>query len=166
MPTRGRRATRTGRLTAEGPVTLHEIAAAYVRLEAEWLRRHGHAPDWAMAFAELRPERVFSHAAARYLLASDQLQRGRASCFRQNATATHSGHERRCIGADRTIAMCCGSSSRAVLAGDVAGGLMTTRHALATAYTGHSPSPLSSRIPRGSKSMPLPATRSLTVPLT
>jgi F420H(2)-dependent biliverdin reductase len=50
-------------LTAEGPVTLHEVAAAYVRLEAEWLRRHGHPPDWAVAFAELRPERVFSHAA-------------------------------------------------------------------------------------------------------
>jgi hypothetical protein len=33
------------------------------RLEAEWLRRHGHAPEWAVAFAELRPERVFSHAA-------------------------------------------------------------------------------------------------------
>jgi hypothetical protein len=50
-------------LTAEGPVTLHEVAAVYVRLEAEWLRRHGHAPEWAVAFAELRPERVFSHAA-------------------------------------------------------------------------------------------------------
>jgi hypothetical protein len=24
-------------LTAEGPVTLHEVAAVYVRLEAEWL---------------------------------------------------------------------------------------------------------------------------------
>src|SRR6266508_5088299 len=33
-------------LTAEGPVTLHEIAAAYVRLEAEWLRRHGMRPTW------------------------------------------------------------------------------------------------------------------------
>ena len=29
-------------LTAEGPVTLHEVAAVYPRLEAEWLRRHGH----------------------------------------------------------------------------------------------------------------------------
>ena len=50
-------------LTAEGPVALHEVATVYVRLEAEWLRRHGHAPAWAVAFAELRPERVFSHAA-------------------------------------------------------------------------------------------------------
>jgi hypothetical protein len=50
-------------LTAEGPVTLHEVAAAHVRLKAEWLRRHGYPPDWAVAFAELRPERVFSHAA-------------------------------------------------------------------------------------------------------
>jgi hypothetical protein len=44
-------------------VTLHEVAAAHVRLKAEWLRRHGYPPDWAVAFAELRPERVFSHAA-------------------------------------------------------------------------------------------------------
>jgi hypothetical protein len=44
-------------------VRLHEVAAAYVRLEGEWLRRHGHAPAWAVAFAQLRPERVFSHAA-------------------------------------------------------------------------------------------------------
>jgi hypothetical protein len=51
-------------LTAEGPVMLHEVAAAFNRLEAEWLRRHAHAPDWAVAFVELRPERIFSHAAA------------------------------------------------------------------------------------------------------
>ncbi len=50
-------------LTAEGPVTLHEVAAVFARLEAEWLRRHTHAPEWAVAFAELRPERIFSHGA-------------------------------------------------------------------------------------------------------
>jgi nitroimidazol reductase NimA-like FMN-containing flavoprotein (pyridoxamine 5'-phosphate oxidase superfamily) len=49
-------------LTAEGPVTLHEVAAAYGRLETEWLRRHEHAPEWAAAFGEVRPERIFSHA--------------------------------------------------------------------------------------------------------
>ena len=49
-------------LTTEGPVTLHEVSAAYGRLEAEWLRRHKHAPEWAVAFAEVRPERIFSHA--------------------------------------------------------------------------------------------------------
>jgi Pyridoxamine 5'-phosphate oxidase len=49
-------------LTAEGPVVLHDVEEAYARLEEEWLRRHGHAPSWASAFVELRPERVFSHA--------------------------------------------------------------------------------------------------------
>jgi hypothetical protein len=51
-------------LTAEGPVVLHEgeaFAAARARLDAEWAARHGHPPDWAAAFLELRPERVFSH---------------------------------------------------------------------------------------------------------
>ena len=52
-------------LTAEGPVELHEIGAVWPRLEAEWLARHGHPPDWAAAFVELRPERVFSHDASR-----------------------------------------------------------------------------------------------------
>jgi len=27
-------------------VSVHEVAAAYVRLEGEWLRRHGHPPAW------------------------------------------------------------------------------------------------------------------------
>ena len=49
-------------LTAEGPVTLHEVSAAYARVEPQWLERHGHAPDWAAAFAELRPARLFSYA--------------------------------------------------------------------------------------------------------
>lgn len=55
-------------LTAEGPVRLHEdadFAGARVRLDADWARRHGHAPDWASALVELRPERVFSHRSRR-----------------------------------------------------------------------------------------------------
>ena len=51
-------------LTAEGPVRLHEdadFATARARLDGGWTRRHAHAPDWACAFVELRPERVFSH---------------------------------------------------------------------------------------------------------
>jgi nitroimidazol reductase NimA-like FMN-containing flavoprotein (pyridoxamine 5'-phosphate oxidase superfamily) len=51
-------------LTAEGPVTLHGVDA-YRRLETEWLRRHTGPPDWAAAFVELRPERLFSYDAAR-----------------------------------------------------------------------------------------------------
>jgi general stress protein 26 len=53
-------------LTAEGPVVLHEGEAferAFEPLRDPWLRRHGRAPDWAVALAELRPERVFSYAA-------------------------------------------------------------------------------------------------------
>jgi nitroimidazol reductase NimA-like FMN-containing flavoprotein (pyridoxamine 5'-phosphate oxidase superfamily) len=52
-------------LTAEGPIELHEDAdfeAARERLDEAWAARHGKAPDWAVAFVELRPERVFSHA--------------------------------------------------------------------------------------------------------
>jgi nitroimidazol reductase NimA-like FMN-containing flavoprotein (pyridoxamine 5'-phosphate oxidase superfamily) len=51
-------------LTAEGPVRLHEDAdfvSARAWLHGDWARRHGHPPDWASAFVELRPERVFSH---------------------------------------------------------------------------------------------------------
>ena len=53
-------------VTAEGRVRLHEddaFAAAFARLRAQWVERHGHEPDWAAALAELRPERIFSHAA-------------------------------------------------------------------------------------------------------
>ena len=53
-------------LTAEGPVSLHEgdaFAAAFAPLRESWLARHGHEPDWAVVLAELRPERIFSHAA-------------------------------------------------------------------------------------------------------
>ncbi len=50
-------------LTAEGPVTLHEVEAAYASFRDPWLARHGHPPDWAKAFAELLPERLFSYGA-------------------------------------------------------------------------------------------------------
>jgi hypothetical protein len=50
-------------LTAEGPVAIHPVDAVWPELEAAWLARHGHAPDWADAVLELRPERVFSHDA-------------------------------------------------------------------------------------------------------
>jgi hypothetical protein len=55
-------------LTAEGGVRLYEgadFAAVRARLDKEWVSRHRHPPDWATAFIELRPERVFSHASAR-----------------------------------------------------------------------------------------------------
>ena len=51
-------------LTAEGPVRLHEdadFATARAWLDDDWARRHEHPPDWASAFIELQPERVFSH---------------------------------------------------------------------------------------------------------
>ena len=60
----GQRGERHRALTAEGPVVLHEdeaFAAARRRLDAGWAERHGKPPDWAVAFLELRPERVFSH---------------------------------------------------------------------------------------------------------
>jgi hypothetical protein len=53
-------------LTAEGPVVLHEgeaFARSFEPIRATWIGRHEHAPDWAVALAELRPERVFSYAA-------------------------------------------------------------------------------------------------------
>ena len=49
-------------LTAEGSVMLHAIADWH-SFEAEWLRRHADPPTWAVALAELRPERLFTHAA-------------------------------------------------------------------------------------------------------
>ena len=53
-------------LTAEGPVVVHEtdaLALAFEPLREAWLARHGRPPDWAAALVELRPQRVFSHAA-------------------------------------------------------------------------------------------------------
>ena len=49
-------------LTAEGPVVLHE-PAALARFDKQWLQSHTDAPHWAEAFIELRPQRIFSHAA-------------------------------------------------------------------------------------------------------
>jgi len=49
-------------LTVEGPVVLHPIDDWHL-FETEWLRRHTDPPTWAVALAELRPERLFSHAA-------------------------------------------------------------------------------------------------------
>jgi nitroimidazol reductase NimA-like FMN-containing flavoprotein (pyridoxamine 5'-phosphate oxidase superfamily) len=52
-------------VTAEGPVVLHEgeaFGTAFEPIRATWIDRHGHPPDWADALAELRPQRVFSHA--------------------------------------------------------------------------------------------------------
>jgi hypothetical protein len=60
----GQRGERHRALTAEGPVRLHEgedLRAAQRRLDTAWVARHGSPPDWAAAFLELRPERVFSH---------------------------------------------------------------------------------------------------------
>jgi hypothetical protein len=45
-------------------VTLHEgsaFDAVRERLDKGWRARHGQAPDWAVAFIELRPERILSY---------------------------------------------------------------------------------------------------------
>jgi Pyridoxamine 5'-phosphate oxidase len=49
-------------LTTEGPVALHPIDDWHA-FESEWLRRHTDPPTWGAALAELRPERLFTHAA-------------------------------------------------------------------------------------------------------
>lgn len=49
---------------AEGPTSIHEREIVAVRLDPLWIERHGSAPDWAAAFIELRPERIFSYDAA------------------------------------------------------------------------------------------------------
>jgi hypothetical protein len=62
--TDGQRAGRHSALTAEGPVTLHEGVAfdeVRERLDEGWRARHGQTPDWAVAFIELRPERILSY---------------------------------------------------------------------------------------------------------
>jgi nitroimidazol reductase NimA-like FMN-containing flavoprotein (pyridoxamine 5'-phosphate oxidase superfamily) len=51
-------------LTADGAVRLHDapgFAAIRDRLGEQWIERHRQLPDWATAFIELIPERVFSH---------------------------------------------------------------------------------------------------------
>jgi hypothetical protein len=49
-------------LTAEGPITFHEVDDWHL-FETDWLRRHTGPPTWATALVELRPTRLFSHAA-------------------------------------------------------------------------------------------------------
>jgi pyridoxamine 5'-phosphate oxidase-like protein len=49
-------------LTAEGPTVLHDVDH-WRTFESEWARRHTDPPTWAAALIELRPERIFSHAA-------------------------------------------------------------------------------------------------------
>lgn len=46
---------------AEGTVVLHE-GPDTAALRAAWQLRHGGDAGWAAAFAELRPQRIFSHA--------------------------------------------------------------------------------------------------------
>jgi nitroimidazol reductase NimA-like FMN-containing flavoprotein (pyridoxamine 5'-phosphate oxidase superfamily) len=46
---------------AEGAVTVHDKAPTVVEA---WERRHGSKPNWAAAFLELRPERLFSYSAS------------------------------------------------------------------------------------------------------
>jgi general stress protein 26 len=61
--TEGQRGGGHSALTAEGPVTLHEgdeFKAARERLDEAWATRHGRVADWAVAFIELRPERILS----------------------------------------------------------------------------------------------------------
>ena len=50
---------------AEGGVEIHEDDATRERLTQVWREQHGSEPGWAVAFLELRPERVFSYLAAR-----------------------------------------------------------------------------------------------------
>src|SRR5262249_889164 len=49
-------------LTAEGKVLVHEVAE-WRAFEDQWLLRHSDPPTWAAAILELRPVRLFSHAA-------------------------------------------------------------------------------------------------------
>lgn len=51
-------------LTAEGDVGIHD-PDRWKTFEREWLHRHTDPPTWAAAILELRPARLFSHAAAR-----------------------------------------------------------------------------------------------------
>lgn len=53
-------------VTAEGPVVLYEgdhFEEALQPLREEWIARHARPPDWAVALAELTPERLFSYSA-------------------------------------------------------------------------------------------------------
>jgi nitroimidazol reductase NimA-like FMN-containing flavoprotein (pyridoxamine 5'-phosphate oxidase superfamily) len=46
---------------AEGAVELHDAMPEHV--ESAWRAKHGWHPTWAAAFAELRPDRLFSYEA-------------------------------------------------------------------------------------------------------
>jgi nitroimidazol reductase NimA-like FMN-containing flavoprotein (pyridoxamine 5'-phosphate oxidase superfamily) len=48
-------------VAADGPVTIHSRPPADVL--ALWEERFGSRPDWAVAWLELRPARLFSYAA-------------------------------------------------------------------------------------------------------
>jgi nitroimidazol reductase NimA-like FMN-containing flavoprotein (pyridoxamine 5'-phosphate oxidase superfamily) len=64
----GQDATSHRALTAEGHVRLHEgadFASVRRSLDERWQARHDRVPDWAAAFIELVPERVFSHGRER-----------------------------------------------------------------------------------------------------
>ncbi len=64
----GQRGASHRALTVEGPVRLHEgadFADVRARLDGRWSARHEQPPNWAVAFLELEPERVFSHRSRR-----------------------------------------------------------------------------------------------------
>jgi nitroimidazol reductase NimA-like FMN-containing flavoprotein (pyridoxamine 5'-phosphate oxidase superfamily) len=45
----------------EGVVGIHADEATRTRISDVWREQHGSTPDWAAAFLELRPSRVYSH---------------------------------------------------------------------------------------------------------
>jgi nitroimidazol reductase NimA-like FMN-containing flavoprotein (pyridoxamine 5'-phosphate oxidase superfamily) len=49
-------------VVVDGPVTIHDEPPADVR--AAWAAKQGSEPDWAVAWLELRPERLLSYAAS------------------------------------------------------------------------------------------------------
>jgi len=61
--TRGSRA-RHQALMVEGTVRLHPPQDMPLHVGARWVNRYGAQPAWAAALIELRPGRLFSHAAS------------------------------------------------------------------------------------------------------
>ena len=51
-------------IAADGPVEIHELPPA--GLLARWEERFGSQPEWAVAWLELRPERLFSYPASAF----------------------------------------------------------------------------------------------------
>jgi PPOX class probable F420-dependent enzyme len=51
-------------ILVEGTVEVHEDETARERVAAAWREQQGGTPDWAAAFLELRPTRVYSYVAA------------------------------------------------------------------------------------------------------